>query len=411
MTGLADVRRGLADEGLRLVRSWPRAAGHLLLHLEPAHVPADAPDRGPTWLAGQWFADRAEAVATARRAPGAQAVALPYGAAVLQPGGADHRLAALPGLLGDPTARLVAHRPGRRAVVAHDDRDGRSLFTKVVPASRLAALARTASWRPDGVDVPAVLAVDPVGTVTTAALPGTGLHALGRSEGRRTDDLRSGTPRGDGAAWRAAGAAVAALHRSPPPTHARPHGLADELGVTLGWLRRAGEHGALDPARVEHLTGLVAEAAARDELVRHGAWATLHRDLHEGQVVVAGDGRAALLDLDLVAVGDPALDVANLLVHLRLRDEQARLAGDVGPPRAPARAAAFLAGYGPGPDPSRLQGLAVLAAARVAAVYAFRAPAGEARATAAGATGAPTDDVGGVEVGDRLVRAVTGGVC
>ena len=43
-----------------------------------------------------------------------------------------------------------------------------------------------------------------------------------------------------------------------------------------------------------------------------------HRDLHDGQLLV-DDGKIGLLDFDLLCMGDPALDVANLTAHLRLR--------------------------------------------------------------------------------------------
>ena len=46
--------------------------------------------------------------------------------------------------------------------------------------------------------------------------------------------------------------------------------------------------------------------------------APLHRDLHLGQLVARGDG-VAVLDWDLHAAGDPALDLANLLVYLETR--------------------------------------------------------------------------------------------
>ncbi len=43
-----------------------------------------------------------------------------------------------------------------------------------------------------------------------------------------------------------------------------------------------------------------------------------HRDFHDKQVLIDGD-RGTLIDLDLAAAGHPALDVGNILAHLRLR--------------------------------------------------------------------------------------------
>ncbi len=43
-----------------------------------------------------------------------------------------------------------------------------------------------------------------------------------------------------------------------------------------------------------------------------------HRDFHDKQVLLSGEG-GALIDLDLAAAGHPALDFGNILAHLQLR--------------------------------------------------------------------------------------------
>ena len=43
-----------------------------------------------------------------------------------------------------------------------------------------------------------------------------------------------------------------------------------------------------------------------------------HRDFHDKQVLIS-ENRITLLDLDLLAISDPALDAGNILAHLRLR--------------------------------------------------------------------------------------------
>lgn len=48
-----------------------------------------------------------------------------------------------------------------------------------------------------------------------------------------------------------------------------------------------------------------------------------HRDLHDGQLIVAGDG-ISLLDFDLLCRADMALDAGNLLAHMKLRTLQGR---------------------------------------------------------------------------------------
>jgi len=434
--GLQGLREDLAGRDLDLLRAWPRGPEHLLLHVRPTGA-----DREPGWVAAQWFADDARAAHVARSSARSSRSGADSGATsgasgrvrhltgtgvVLQPGGADRRLVGLPPLLLEPDTELVAHRPERRAVVRHRSRQ---VFTKVVPPERLDGLLTSAGWRPDGVDVPSVLAVDRVaGTVTTAALPGSTLHELDHPDAVAIGPFDRSRAL---VAWRAAGAAVAALHAGAPPSQARSHGVADEVEVTRAWLERADRHGALAPDRVAGWWSQALAAHRRLDAGRAAPAATLHRDLHDKQVVVDGaTGSAAVLDLDLVAIGEPALDLANLLVHLVLRDEQAALVSGVSPQRAPSRARAFLSGYGELPDPDRVRDLALLSAVRVAAVYAFREPLsgpGHVGGPVPGRPGQPgqpgrpgrpgahgrsasLSDGGGHELGERLVPAVAAGL-
>ncbi len=71
----------------------------------------------------------------------------------------------------------------------------------------------------------------------------------------------------------------------------------------------------------------------------------VHRDLHDGQLI-RSDGRVAVLDFDLAAAGDAALDLGNLTAHLQLRALQRwRGATQAG---AEACATALIEGYAPG---------------------------------------------------------------
>ena len=102
----------------------------------------------------------------------------------------------------------------------------------------------------------------------------------------------------------------------------------------------------------------------------------IHRDLHDGPFLLATDAAGdftdngvGLLDFDLMAAGDPALDLANLVEHLLLRRRQGVLAD------AESAVEALLTGYQPDKDTtSRVATYRALAARRLAAVYAFRAP-------------------------------------
>ena len=88
----------------------------------------------------------------------------------------------------------------------------------------------------------------------------------------------------------------------------------------------------------------------------------LHRDLHDGQILLAPDGTIGLLDADTLARGEPALDLGNLVAHLE------RFAPD------PAAATdALLDGYDPPADTARRLGAYTDAARlRLDCVYAFR---------------------------------------
>lgn len=354
--GLCELRDRLEAEGLRLVRSWPRDAGHLLLHLRDV-------EGGHDDLAGQWFADdtRAAHVAAGSSGPRRAARHLTGTGTVLQSDGADRRLLGLGALLERPGAQLVSHRAERRAVVRHEHPQypAQVVYSKVVRPSRADALARTSLLSPPGVRVPSVSHVDlAAGVVSTEALPGRTLHDLCADHtvpGR--ERLRAG---------RGTGAAVAALHAGPVSGSAR-HGVEQELRITRAWLRHAAEHASMAPQVLQRLhasTDLAARALAEDR----GAEVLLHRDLHDKQVVVepSSDALPALLDLDCAARGEAALDVANLVVHFWLRDLQD------GRTDAAAAVGAFLHGYGQVPAADRVRGFAVLSAVRLVAVHSFR---------------------------------------
>ncbi len=336
--GFDTITERLLRLGYRLRRAWPRGPERLLLDLEA--------DAGP--VAGQWFAEPGRAATVAAATPGATAIG-PY---VLQPDGADRRLPAVAERLRRPDTRLVGHRPERRAVV----RDPAGSFTKIVRRdrwSRLLATARLAESLP--LPTPRILDGDlAAASVTTATLPGRTLTDL-LSDGSSPD------------ACRAAGRAVAVLHRVDHRADVfrdlPRHDLAAEQAVTGHWLRQAHDHGALS-SPVDQATALtLGGACPPDQLT------LIHRDLHDGQVLIDDHGSAGMLDFDLLAIGDPALDLANLISHLELRSAQGLV-------RDPAPLiAAVLAGYRPTPViAARIPTYRALTHRRLAAVYAFRPP-------------------------------------
>lgn len=332
--GLAAVCRQLGDAGAALLRAWPRGPDHLLLEV--------GLDTGPT--AGQWFTDPARARSVARETPGSTV----HGRLVLQPGGVDRRLRGLAGLLTGPDDALLAHRPERRGVVRHRGREGVPVYTKVVRRNRLPDLVTTAARVSElPVRSPRLIGNDlDLGRLTTAALPGRPLHEL--------LDSPAAVP-----ACRALGAALAALHAAPVPAGTPVHDAAAEAAVLHRWTEQARCWGAVDVDDTAATRMLLAGPASEPVL--------LHRDLHDRQVLVADDGTVGLLDFDLLAAGEPALDLANLVSHLELRERQGLL-----PDAAPMRDA-VLEGYQPSAAVlARLPAYAAATRLRLAAVYSFR---------------------------------------
>lgn len=320
-----DWVRQLHTAGYRLRRSWPRDDRHLLLEV----VDSD----GRT-TAGQWFADPARA----RKVRARTAQSRLLGPVLVQPGGGDRKLTDLATILARPGHQLLAHRPERRAVLCTPDG-----YLKLVRPSRHAGVLERARVAASlGLGAPAVLGSDPTsGTVATAALPGQVL----------TDLLE----RGDTGPCVQVGARLAQLHRAAPPAGTPRHGPEEELQVLRRWTGLAEQYGLAAGQRLPRLP-----MPRRQTLI--------HRDFHDGQVLVDGD-RIGLLDFDLMAVGDPALDLANFIAQLELRGVQGRLADPA------AAIGATLDGYRPDAD-VRAALPAYLAAARIrlGAVYAFRDP-------------------------------------
>ena len=348
MTVIDTLGRRLADEGLHLRRTSPRGPGRLMLEVVS----------GAGRLAGgQWHADPtdAERLAQALRTRFGKAAArtVPGGHVVLQPGGADRRLAPLRRLVARPGSELVSHRPERRAVVRVGDR----AYTKVVRPGRTAEVAEPLrAVRPPLLRIPEVRAVDDErGLVTVSTVPGPTLWERLTDPSAPEDDLVRDVER--------VGRAVRLLHHHPVSIARPVHDVAAELAAARRWLVAASDFGLLPSQawerRFEQVAGMVAEPPRRAVVV--------HRDLHDKQVVL-GD-RIGLLDLDLAAYGDPALDLANLLVHVDLRARQGRCT----PARAARVGAAILAGYQPdAPTRSRLPGYAASTRLRLAGVYSFR---------------------------------------
>jgi len=216
----------------------------------------------------------------------------------------DPRLPGLPAALR--RGRLVAHRPGRRAVV----HSGTS-YLKVLPPKRVDAfvdrLAIVGPLLPPPLRAPRVLGVErSLGIVEIESMPGTPFHDLliGADRAARdaaiefaarlvlaladvdvdvsTIDLPGATAGGEPRAWTTA---ISRLHPS--------------LAIVNGPL-------------VERLETLLERQQGDD--VR----SLVHGDLHDRNLLLHGE-QGVLIDLDSMGIGDPAVDVGNLAAHLVLR--------------------------------------------------------------------------------------------
>lgn len=330
---------------LTLHRAWPQSDDHLLLEFH---------DAGGAAMAGQWFADPARCGAVAA-ATGPPAFAVDGAGVVVQPSGTDSRLPFLAELVGRKDAALLSHRPERRAVVRLSGQG--ATYVKVVRRGRAQAVAaaaeRAAMLAGDALRVARPLQYDErLSTVEFAELAGLTALELGRSA--TAGRLRT--------VWSSVGTAVRHLHAGET-AGLQAHDAAEEATVTRRWVGLATAYGLLDAVDVEARL----QALTDDE---PGPTGLLHRDLHDKQLLIApDDGRAGIIDVDTLAVGESALDIANLLVHLELRGRQGLLSAD----GVRAAGAALLEALQPDPDTvRRIPAYAAATRLRLAAVYAFR---------------------------------------
>lgn len=260
--------------------------------------------------------------------------------------------------------RLLRLKHGRRALVAYRiaGPEGEvealgKLRVKGVDtrAARLTEALRARGFddeAPDGISTPALL-----GTA-----PALGMWLQARVPGRPAAELL--IPGADQAIAARVGAALAKLRRLGPPTERR-WTLDDEL-ATLE--RRLAEAAAALPSLP---TRALAEAArALACATPAAAPAPVHRDFHPDQALI-DDGRVWLIDLDLYAMADPALDAGNFVAHLI--EAAIRRHGDAS--ALDAHATAFLAAWsdlGACGAEDRVGAWTALALARCAAIAAAR---------------------------------------
>lgn len=157
------------------------------------------------------------------------------------------------------------------------------------------------------------------------------------------------------------------LHRTAAPL-SRQHTVRDELDILR---RQLGAVSAAQPHYGARLERILVACEALTESLPDLSDATLHRDFYPEQLLVDGE-RLYLVDLDLYARGDPALDVGNFAAHLR--EHALRVLGD--PDALTGLERTFTAHYCTlaGVSPQRVDAYATLSLARHIAI-SHRLPA------------------------------------
>lgn len=211
---------------------------------------------------------------------------------------ADHGIASST----SPSTAVIAYRPTERAVLRIDDGDIAWYAKLVRPEEAAAIVRRHELLTGHGLPVPEIVGHDiDAGLVVMAELRGPTLRDLVKSDARTWPapatfaDLirRLGTVDADDL--------VAMRHRlRDGPHHVAL--LASVLPSERDRLSRLGDllQRSLDDATLRPLT-------------------FVHGDLHERQLIVAGDAIVGLLDIDECGAGDPVDDIAVPIAHLRYR--------------------------------------------------------------------------------------------
>lgn len=223
--------------------------------------------------------------------------------------------------LGHGTVRLIAitvlrHKPGRRCLIEY-----RLSFRPAAgDETELTAIGKVRRNRPgrhqlrllqglwsagfdagsaDGISVP-----EPLGEIS-----GLSMWLQRRVPGVTATELLGGS-RGIALGARLAEAAHK-IHTADVATR-KVHGIDDELRILEDCLRVTANRRPALAARIERLLARCRRIATAVDPLPH---AGIHRDFYSDQVVVDGE-RLNVVDFDLYATGDPALDIGNLIGHI-----------------------------------------------------------------------------------------------
>lgn len=231
---------------------------------------------------------------------------------------------------------LVRHRPGRRALVSYRMREPDGCELRVLGKLRAKGFDHFSYelqgrlWR-DGFGAAGVSVPEPL-----AAWPEDGLWLQRWVPGSSAAECIRPGPQLD--ASRRIARALAAFHGLRLPC-GRAWTVDDELRLLQHRLDEVAALGIASTVRIGRLHGACTELAGA---LPTATTTGIHRDFYADQVLVDGE-RIVLLDFDLAADGDPALDAGNFVAHLI--EAALRRHGDVRAldPQIEAFADAFLA--------------------------------------------------------------------
>jgi len=202
---------------------------------------------------------------------------------------------------------LISYRPGRRIVLGpvrgrHDTIvKGYRKHQAALPAEKYTCAA--SACQQGGFDVPELLQYQPDRDCLVIA------KRAGLSPGFAADAVGS---------WSLIGSCLRRFQQFETPDGLQAFNIQDELAVLD---ERARRFKLVMPALPRHWQrdrGQLEQVAVNLPPVVKGL---AHRDLHDGQFIIAGQ-RISLLDFDLLCCADVALDAGNLLAHMQLREFQ-----------------------------------------------------------------------------------------
>lgn len=221
-------------------------------------------------------------------------------------------LAGIQRLLGDHPYRLTApailfrHKYGRRAIAELPAEPGpliakinqKGLDQRITQLHDQLRHAGFDGTGPDAIEVPEILGIDKrLGLTIAVRLPGD----LVMSEGFDDQEALMRT-----------GRALARLHLTGIDPE-RVWSNESEARVLRDAMAQAS---SLRPANARELSRIASRAARALDQLPPVKPVLLHRDFYQDQVLVTAD-KLSLLDLDLAALGDSAVDLGNFIAHLR----------------------------------------------------------------------------------------------